>query len=330
MKVIIPVAGVGSRLRPHTHTTPKALLTVAGAPLIDYILKEVEVLSPDKIVLIIGYLGDQIQEHILNTFPDLPCEFCYQNNPEGLGQAVYLGLEEGEKEVLIILGDTLFETDLPKVIQGEFSSIGTHIVEDARRFGVVIKTGMFVTGLIEKPEVPPTQEAIVGIYWIKDGTMLRKALEEMIQKNERVKNEFQLTNALQKLVEQGCLMTTFDVPGWFDCGKIETLLETNRYFLQKRFQEGMKIPTHCPDTVIIPPVFIATTASVRGSVIGPNVTIGANATVCNSILRNCIIEKSAKISAVLLSSSVIGPYAKVEGSYHTLNISESSEIKILH
>ncbi|MCX7835714.1 MAG: sugar phosphate nucleotidyltransferase [bacterium] len=328
MKVILPVAGIGSRLKPHTYLTPKALLTVAGAPLIDYIIHEVELLFPEKIVFIIGHLGEMIQKHIETNYPELPCEFRFQHNPEGLGQAIYLGLDEGDKEVLIILGDTLFETDLKKVVQGEFSSIGTHIVEDARRFGVVIKNGLFITEFLEKPDLPPSNEAIVGIYWLKNGTWLRNVLKEMIQQNERVKGEFQLTTALQKLVEQGCLMTSFDVQGWFDCGKVETLLETNRYFLQKRYQEGHKIPTHCLDTVIIPPVSIASTANVRNSIIGPYVSIGADATVCNSILRNCIVENSAKVNTILLSSSIIGPNAKVEGSYFSLNISDSSEFKL--
>lgn len=330
MKVIIPVAGIGSRLKPHTHTIPKALLSVAGAPMLDFIVREVELLNPDKVVFIIGHLGEKIQEHILKTYPELPTEFREQRDPQGLGQAVFLGLDEGEKETLIILGDTLFETDLNKVIHDDFSSIGTHQVEDARRFGVVVKNGRFVTDLLEKPDQPPTQEAIVGIYWLKDGSLLRNAIQEMMDQNERIHGEYQLTNALQKLVHQGCMITTFDVPGWFDCGKVETLLDTNRYFLLRRHKEGITLPTHCVDTVIIPPVSISLTANVRGSVIGPYVTIGSNASVCNSIVRNCVIEKEAKISAVLLSSSLIGPYAEVNGNFQSLNISESSEVNTTH
>ncbi|MDK9699517.1 MAG: sugar phosphate nucleotidyltransferase [bacterium] len=330
MKVIIPVAGVGSRLRPHTLTVPKPLLTVAGAPMLDYILLEVERLNPDKVVFIIGHLGEQISEYVKRQFPDLPAEFRWQTDPEGLGQAVSLGLDAGEEEVLIILGDTLFETDLPKVVHGEYSSIGTQTVEDPRRFGVVVKTGLYVTDLVEKPEQPISKEVIVGIYWLRQGELLREVLTEMMVKNERVRGEFQLTTALHKMVERGTLLTTFEVPGWYDCGKVETLLETNRHFLQRRHKEGHSMPSHCVDTVLIPPVSIASTASVSGSVIGPYVTIGSGASVCNSVLKNCIVERGAKVSAMLMSASVIGPEAEVSGTFHQLNISELSEIKLVH
>lgn len=326
MKVIIPVAGVGSRLRPHTYTTPKALLTVAGAPMIDYIMIELERIQPEKIVFIIGHLGDQINEYITKRFPNSPVEFREQVVAEGLGQAVALGLDDKEEEILIILGDTLFETDLLKVVKGPYSSLGTHVVDDPRRFGVVMKAGEMVTGLVEKPQVPPSNEAIVGIYWLREGELLRECLTTMIANNERVKNEFQLTTALQRMVERGCQLTTFDVPGWFDCGKVETLLETNRHYLTKLHTDGSEVPSNCVDTVVIPPVSIAATARVTGSVIGPFATIGPDAVVHDSIIKDCIVEREAQVSAMLLTASLVGPSAVVRGNYHQMNVSEASEI----
>ncbi len=324
MKVIIPVAGVGSRLRPHTYTTAKVLMTVAGAPMIDYILTEVETLRPEKVIFVIGHLGDQIAEYVTKRFPLLPVEFRRQEVAEGLGHAVSIGLDENEKETLIILGDTLFEADLKTVVAGKFSSLGAKQVEDARRFGVILQKDGFVTELIEKPEVPPSQQVMVGIYWIKEGELLRKQLVDMMAKNERVRGEFQLTTALQRMISSGCKMNTFDVQGWFDCGTVETLLETNRHYLIQK-SKSVELPVHSTDTVIKPPVSISPTAKVTDSIIGPFVSIGPGATICKSVIENSIVERDANVTNAVLANSVIGANTCVNGVTQQLNICEPAK-----
>ncbi len=323
MRAIIPVAGIGTRLRPFTHTLPKVLVNVAGKPILGHILDALVDQDVDDVTIITGYKGDLVEDYVTSTY-DLKTTFVAQDEMQGLGHAIWTARESlTDEPVLIILGDTIFDVDLSILKTSQFSSLGVKTVDDPRRFGVVVKDDAFVTRLVEKPETPVSNLAIVGLYYIARPTVLRECLDEIIEKDIKTKDEYQLTDALQLMVDRGEKFTTFNVEGWHDCGKPETLLETNRYLLNKR--PTTATPAGC---VIIPPVHIDPSASVEHSVIGPNATISKGAVVRNSIVRDSIISDQARVNDITIESSIIGENAQISGKFASINIGDASIVKL--
>jgi glucose-1-phosphate thymidylyltransferase len=324
MKAIIPVAGVGTRLKPHTNTIPKVLLNVAGKPIISHILDKLANEGVKDIILVIGYLGDKIQHYIKEKYKNLNVKFVEQMETKGLGHAIYITRNHfGDEPVLIVLGDTVFDIDLKSVLKSKHSSLGVKHVEDPRRFGIAVLRNGFISDLIEKPEKPKSNLVVVGLYLIKNGSLLKKCLIEEIDRDIMTRGEYQLTDALQLMIDKGEKFTTFTVDGWYDCGKPETLLSTNRFLLDKS-----KINKKIAGSVVIPPVFVAHNAKVNNSVIGPYATIGNNAEITNSVVKDSIIGDNAKVINCLLNSSLIGANAVVEGSFKKLNVGDSSEVNL--
>ncbi len=322
MRVIIPVAGVGSRLRPHTYTIPKVLLNVAGKPIIGHLLDRLIENGFNEVTVVVGYLGDKIKEYI-NAHYSIKVDFVEQEERLGLGHAIYLSKHTFSREpILIVLGDTIFDLDYKAFTSGEYSAIGIHRVDDPRRFGVVETTGELISRLVEKPENPSTNLAVVGLYYIKHPELLVECLKEMIKKNVRTKNEYQLTDALQMMLERGEKMSAFPIDGWYDCGKPETLLATNKMMLDR--MPGTTSPN---GVVVHPPSFISPNAIVKSSVIGPYTTIAAGARVENAIVKNSIVNEDAVVSDALLVDSIVGSNAVVHGSYKKINIGDSSELE---
>ncbi len=321
MKAIIPVAGVGSRLRPHTYTLPKVLLNVAGKPIIGHIIDKIIEESINEAIVIVGYLGDMIEEYLTKNY-DIKFTFIEQEERLGLGHAIYMTKSHLDSEpVFIILGDTVFEVDLSGVFKREHSALGVKEVEDPRRFGVAEVHDGFITKLVEKPENPQSNLAVVGLYYIKSPQLLLSCLEHNITHNIRTKGEFQLTDALQMMIDKGEKFSTFPVEGWYDCGKPETLLYTNEKLLKSksRYKEIF-------GCVINPPVFIAEDAEIENSIIGPFATIGSKAVVKDSMIQRSIIGERAKVSAMLLKESIVGNNARVEGNFRRINLGDSSEV----
>lgn len=323
MHAIIPVAGVGSRLRPHTYTLPKVLLNVAGKPILAHILDKLLEEGINSATIIVGYMGEMVEEYVRSHY-DFDCRFVEQPVREGLGHSIYLAKESlCDEPVLIILGDTIFDVDLRPVLTGEFSSLGVKHVDDARRFGVVEMRGATVSRLIEKPEVPPTNLAIVGLYFIKHPRLLAECVTELVEGDHRTRGEYQLTDALQMMIERGERFSTFHVDGWFDCGKPETLLETNRHLLDRTSLER-KIS----GVVINPPVHISPTAQIVNAIIGPYATIAEGAVVRNSVITDSIVGSHAVVEAAMLRESIIGNDAIVRGTFHRINAGASSELEL--
>ena len=322
---IIPVAGVGTRLRPHTHTLPKVLLHVAGKPIIAHILDDLPELGIKEAVLIVGYMGDLVRDYVVRHYPALKTHFVEQPDRLGLGHAVSLAAAHvDDQPVLIILGDTIFEADLKSVLAGHTHSIGVKAVDDPRRFGIVetSRDGR-VTLLVEKPERPASNLAITGIYYFTHGKPLFDALEEIQRRDIRTKGEFQLTDAMELMVQNGEVLTTFPVAGWYDCGKTETLLETNRVLLGKR--DGS--PT-IPGSVIHRPISVAADAVIENCILGPHVSVAAGARLKNAIIRDAIINENATVEDILIEASVVGENASVRGAFKRLNVGDSSEVNI--
>ena len=323
MKVILPTAGLGSRLRPHTYTMPKALLPVAGKPIIGHILDQVISWGGDRITLIVGYLGDQIEKYV-HAHYRLEMEFRVQERALGLGHAVLTGLDPEDRELLVVLGDTILDSDLLPVIGKGVTSIGVKEVEDPRKLGVVVMEGDKVTRLVEKPVEPVSNLAIVGIYYFSDGRILGRAIKEVIERGITVKGEYQITDALQMMVEWGEVVETFPVNGWYDCGKPENLLETNRYLFDR---DGSVYETHIANNaILIEPVAIGAGVRIERSVVGPYVSVGADSVIQDSIIRDSIIGVDTHIRRELIAEALVGNKAHLFGDYHRYNIGSSSQI----
>jgi len=324
MRAIIPVAGVGSRLRPHTYTLPKVLLNVAGKPILAHILDALLERNITKATIITGYMGDLVEEYVSKNY-DMEVEFVQQNELKGLGHAIWCAKNTfGNDDLMIILGDTIFDVDLKLAYESGISSLGVKPVEDPRRFGVVLQNpDGTIKRLVEKPEKPVSHLAIVGIYYITNSDLLISCLEELIEKKIKTKNEYQLTDALQLMIEKGEKFITFPVEGWYDCGKRETMLATNRFLLAKK-------PTNSKfvDSIVINPSYVAPDAVIERSVIGPYATVASGAKVKDSIIRDSIISDGACVDSCLLQESIIGNNADLKGNFYHLNVGSSSEISL--
>lgn len=321
MRAIIPVAGIGSRLRPHTYSVPKVLLNVAGKPIIGHILDKIIDHGFTQATIVIGYMGDMIRDYVLGHYK-IKVDFIEQEERLGLGHAIYLSRHTISRDpILIILGDTIFDVDLKGLVDSPYTVLGVKEVEDPRRFGVAETKDGFITKLVEKPDDPKSNLAIVGLYYIAKPQLLLEALKEMITSNIRTKGEYQLTDALQIMIGKGEKMKTHTIKGWFDCGKPETLLSTNRHLL------GTFPPAVPHEGVVIrPPVFISPTAVVKDSVIGPYATVADGASVEHSIVENSIVSEGARVQDALLRDSILGNNAFVRGSFKRVNIGDSSEL----
>lgn len=318
---IIPAAGVGTRLRPHTHTTPKALINVAGRPILAHILDGLLAEGVERVVVIIGHMGDRIRDYVSVRYGPV-VEFVEQNEPLGLGHAVHLAGERiGSGPVVIVLGDTIVHTDFSVFLSGPDIVLGVKEVEDPRRFGIAQVEGGLVRELIEKPENPPSNLALVGLYYLPQSEILFRALHTMIRERRMSRGEFQLTDALSEILKGGARMTVHAVEGWFDCGKTETLLSTNRYLL-----DIMPSSPTIPGVVVIHPVSVDPSAEIRDSIIGPYVSVAGGVRIRGAILRNSIINENAEVEEMLLDGSVVGENAIVRGSFQTLNVGDSSEV----
>ena len=326
MRAIIPVAGFGTRLKPHTSTHPKVLLHVGGKPIIAHIIERLLEEDVNEATFVVGYLGERIEEYITKTYPNLNAEYVEQKELLGLAHAIYQAAPTfNNDEILIILGDTVFDVDLSQISKLETSSLGVKEVDDPRRFGVAELEEGLITKLVEKPENPSTNLALVGLYYIKNSGLLTESIEELMQRDIKTKNEFQLTDALQLMIDKGEYISTFPVEGWYDCGKPETLLSTNKFILS---QNGLDIEI---DSVVInQPVYISPTAEIKNSVIGPFVSIGDNCEVLDSIIKNSIINKNSKVKRMLLTDSIIGADAKIKGSLHKMNVGDSIELELVN
>jgi len=324
MHAIIPVAGVGSRLRPHTYTLPKVLLNVAGKPILGHILDRLRRDGVTSATIIVGYMGDLVENYVRTYHHDIKTNFVTQEELLGLGHSIWVARDSfpaNDEPLLIILGDTIFDVDFKPVFDSPVSSLGVKIVDDPRRFGVAELSAGYISRLVQKPEKPSTNLAVVGLYFIKHPEKLLKALNSLVEGNHRTKGEFQLTDALQMMIEQGEKFSTFQVEGWYDCGKPETLLSTNRHLLDKDSKDRQ-----IPGVVTIPPVYIASNAKIMNSIIGPYATIGEGAQVTDSIVRNSILGDESSATGVLLDNSIIGNNGSVKGGFKRVNAGDSSEI----
>jgi glucose-1-phosphate thymidylyltransferase len=324
MKVIIPMAGYGTRMRPHTYSRPKPLISVAGEPMLKHLLDSLEALEVDEYIFIVGYLGDQIKAWITENY-DFKATFVVQDELIGQAHAIYLAREYLEGPAVILFSDTLFEADLSVIAETKADVLAyTQRVEDPRRFGVVeLDDEGRVTRFIEKPSSTENKNAVIGLYYIRDSAWLIRAIETQMKRNEMTKGEFYLADAFQIMIEEGADFRQQNVDVWLDTGKPETVLETNRYLLDHGHDNSHLMHE---GVAIVPPVHIHPTATVEEAVIGPYASIGADCVVTGSVIRNSIIDDCAEVHTVMLEGSLIGREAHVAGRYTTLNVGDNSNI----
>lgn len=322
MRAIIPVAGIGTRLKPHTYTTPKVLLNVGGKPMLGHILDKLLEEGVHKATFVIGHLGDQIKDYVVKEYPSVKADFIEQKKMEGLGHAIYTAIPTfDEKEIFIILGDTVFDVNLKELFKNKQSALGVKKVDDPSRFGVAVIENGYIKKLVEKPTTPISNLALVGLYYISNSEALIKSLNNLVHKDIRTKGELQLTDALQMMLDDGEKITTFDVNGWYDCGKPETLLSTNKFLLDQ------KSSTRKFENVVVNlPVFIADDAKIENSVIGPYATIDKGCVIKESVIKNSIVGANSQVSKAMLNGSIIGNNTIVKGAFKRLNIGDSTEI----
>jgi glucose-1-phosphate thymidylyltransferase len=329
MKAIIPVAGAGTKLRPHTYTQPKALIPLAGKTILSIIIDQLNEAGIKDFIFIIGYLGDKIQDYVQSNYPGLNCHFVTQGDRQGIGHAINLTKEiVGDDEILIVLGDTIAEYDVREVLNSPYSMLGVKKVDDPRNFGVAeIEDDGFVSRVVEKPAIPKSNMALVGVYKIRETGPLFSCLHKIIENNQKKYEEFSLTDALECMIQQGSKFKYFKVPHWFDCGKKESLLQSNAILLKKF--GGTSVTTDAyQNTILIPPVSIGDGCLIKNSVIGPNVAIGENTIVNHAIIKDSIIGSYSNLHEIVLNNSLIGSDAEVKGVSRNLNIGDNTAIDL--
>lgn len=327
IKAIIPVAGAGTKLRPLTYSQPKPLIPVGGKPIISIIIDQLLESGIDDFVFIIGYLGEKIKSFVNEHYPNIRKAFVYQSERDGLGHAIWSVREEIKTvdEIIIFLGDTIVDVNLKEMLDCEYSCLAIKKVTDPRKFGVVqVGPDGFIQRVQEKPNIPTSNHAIVGLYKIKEIKELLKSIEYIIENNIKTHDEYQLTDGLMHMIEKGIPFKSIVVDNWYDCGKKEILLETNAMLLDRNHTNS-KYPEF-QNTIIIPPVSIGEQCDIRNSIIGPHVTVGRNVKIESSIVRESIIGNFASIADFILHASIIGNDAFLKGGTQSLNVGDNTEI----
>jgi glucose-1-phosphate thymidylyltransferase len=325
MKVIIPVAGRGTRLRPHTHTRPKPLVTVAGKPVLGHVLDTLGGLRPDEIIFIVGYLGEQIEEYVENNY-DFSARYVEQKELKGQAHAIGLVKEHVDGPILIIFVDTIADANLETLAGLDADgAIFVKEVEDPRRFGVVtLDADGYITRFVEKPDRPVSNLAVIGIYYLKDSGLMFECIDELIERDIQTKGEYYLADALQLMIDRGNRLVAPTVDVWEDCGTPEAVLKTNRYLLENGRAD--EVACESISSVTIPPVHIHPTAKITNSVIGPYTTVAAGCRIEDSVIRDSIIDEGSIIVDTMLDQSLIGKEAFVKGRFRRLNVGDSASV----
>jgi glucose-1-phosphate thymidylyltransferase len=324
VEVILPVAGLGTRLRPQTWSKPKPLVALAGKPMLGHVVDRLLPLDPSRLVFITGFLGDQIETWARETY-DIPLAFVEQ--PQMLGQTDAIirtrGIVEGE--TLILFPDMIFEVDF-SVLRTSAADVVTFTkeVDDPSVYGIAVEEGDRVVRLVEKPKEPISRKAMIGMYWFRDIAGLYTAIDEQMARGIKLKNEYFLADAVQLMIDAGMRVETAPVEVWEDCGNIDALLATNRYLLDRHGStEGVK-----NDAVIVQPSVVDATATVERAVIGPHASIGPGATVRDAVVRDAIVEEGATVEFAVVEHSIVGRKAEVRGRPSRLNVGDTSVVEL--
>jgi len=325
MKVIIPLAGKGTRLRPHTHLVPKPMMKVAGKPVMSYVLDDLKKLgNVEQIIYITGHLKETVEKFAVKEW-DVPSVFVEQKVQDGTAGAVALAKPHVDQPVLIVFVDTIFDADLSKVKSVDADGIiWVKEVEDYQRFGVVVtdKQGN-MTKIVEKPKTPISKRANIGLYYIRNWKLLYEGIDYVLSQPKN-QGEYFLTDAFQYMIDKGARIQVVDVEGWYDAGKIDTMLETNQAMLARGRSRKPKTSADC---TIIEPVYIEDGVTIRKSKIGPNVSIGAGSVLEGAEISHSIIGDRAKITRSVLVNSLVGDDTVLTGVKGEVTLGDHSEVR---
>ena len=325
MKVIIPLAGKGTRLRPHTHLVPKPLMKVAGKPVMSYVLDDLKKLgNVEQIIYITGHLKEKVEE-FARAEMDVPSVFIEQKIQDGTAGAVGLARPYVDQPVLIVFVDTIFDADLSKVKSVDADGIiWVKEVEDYQRFGVVVSDGDGnMTKIVEKPKTPISKRANIGLYYIRNWKLLYEGIDYVL-KQPKNQGEYFLTDAFQYMIEKGAKIQVVDVEGWYDAGKIDTMIETNQAMLGRGRSRQPKVSG---DSSIISPVYIEDGVTLRNSRVGPNVSIGTGSVLEGVEISHSIVGDRARISRSVLRNSLVGDDTVLEGVKGEVTVGDHSEVR---
>ncbi len=311
MKVIVPLAGKGTRLLPLTKRVPKPLIKVAGRPVMDYVMDALAGFDIEQLIVITGHLQEQVERYIRDHYP-IPARFIEQQTLDGTAGAINLARPHVRGPVLIVFVDTLFEADLGMIKTSDADGIiWAKEVDDYRRFGVIVTDRQgFMTRIVEKPDTPISRLANIGLYYMRDWQTLFEGIAHVLKQPPN-KGEFYLTDAFQYMVERGRRIATAQVRGWYDCGKVATLLETNRHLLE---HGRARLPSGpCPRCTIRPPVYIEEGVTIHDATIGPNVSIEAGSYVTESTVANSLLGRNVRVVRASVEGSLVGDDQVIEG-----------------
>jgi glucose-1-phosphate thymidylyltransferase len=322
MQVIIPLAGKGTRLRPHTHLVPKPMLKVAGRPVMDWVMDRLAGLNVTELIFITGHLKEAVEAYATDRY-GLPCRFIEQAVQDGTAGAVNLARPHVTGPVLIIFVDTVFEADLTLINRADADGIiWAKEVEDYQRFGVVVTDAAgYMTRIVEKPSTPVSKLANIGLYYVRDVRALWAGIDHVLAQPTN-KGEYYLTDAFQHMIEHGRRILAAEVGGWYDCGAVGTLLETNATLLAK----GAARRRDFPGVTVVDPVYIEDGVTIERSTVGPNVSLEAGTRVADSTVRNAIVGRDATLTRVHLDGALLGNRVKVSGLNGAANLGDDSEV----
>ncbi len=325
MKVIIPLAGKGTRLRPHTHVTPKPMLRVAGKPVMQYVMDDVQRLGGvEQVVYITGHLKEAVEAYVRRAIP-VPSVFVEQQVQDGTAGAVALAEPYVDQPVLIIFVDTIFDADLSVINTTDADGIiWVKEVEDYQRFGVVVTDadGM-MTRIVEKPSEPISKRANIGLYYIRNWRLLYEGIRHVLASPQN-KGEWYLTDAFQYMIDRGAKLKVIDVEGWYDAGKLDTLIETNRVMLEKG---RARRPAEAPGCTIIDPVYVEDGCVLRDAVIGPNVSLSAGTTVEGGRIRDAVVGAGSTLRDCAIHDAMIGDRVLLERVRGSVTVGDDSEVR---
>jgi glucose-1-phosphate thymidylyltransferase len=332
LKIVIPMAGYGTRLRPHTWSRPKQLLRMADKMVIDHVLDtftSLPNLDQCEFIFIVGYLGNKIEEYMQQAYPDLDVRYVQQPQMRGQSHAISLAKDYLDGPMMMLYGDTLIKTDFSFVPTEQAAAVAwVKAVPDPRRFGVAcVGQDNWVTHLVEKPQDMDNNLVLVGCYYFKDSHALLEAIQEQMQRNIALKGEFFLADAINVMLEHGLKMRVEMVDTWLDAGVPEDVLKTNRYLLDHGHDSIPETYEH-KNTVILPPVFIHPTAHIENSVIGPHASIGAKCKLHNCIIRDSIVDDFSEVSNVVMEHSLIGRETRIHRQAGIMNVGDRTELSL--
>jgi glucose-1-phosphate thymidylyltransferase len=334
MKIIVPMAGRGSRLRPHTLTVPKPLVHVGGKPIVHRLVQDIAEMCDEKIdeiAFIVGDFGKDVEQELMNVAEELDAKgsIFYQEQPLGTAHAVLCASEKLEGPVIVAFSDTLFKAEF-KISDKQEGIIWVKQIEDPSAFGVVkLNESGTITDFVEKPEEFVSDLAMIGIYYFKSGEDLKSELNYLIEKDQKKGGEYQLPDALRRLTEKGTAFIPGKVSAWLDCGNKNVTVETNHQVLNFESQKGNSLVSESAEiieSIVIQPCFIGEGVKINHSVVGPHVSIGENTVIEDSRISNSIVQQNSMISNMVLKDSMIGSFVKAKNTAKDLSLGDYTEI----